>query len=309
MNALVLKTTGKNYTVRTVEGIIVECGLKGVFRNKGIKSTNPIVVGDNVEIAQESDRWMIVKLIERKNFIVRRSVNLSKQSHILASNIDQAILMITLDRPITTTAFVDRFLVAANASNIEVILLFNKIDLYNSKLLENKKELEEVYRLAGYKTISISVLNDNLLSIKNIMKDKLNMIAGHSGVGKSTLINQLQPNLRLATKVVSESNNQGQHTTTFSQLYELDFGGSIIDTPGIKGFGLVDVQISDIASLFPEFIAIRNSCKYYNCIHKNEPECAVKLAVENGYISKSRYTNYLSMITEDDGNTFRKEKY
>jgi ribosome biogenesis GTPase len=309
MNALVLKTTGNNYTVRTVDGIVLECRLKGIFRKKDIKSTNPIVVGDNVRISKESDSWMIFELLERKNFIVRKSVNLSKQKHILAANIDQVILMITLDSPVTTTVFIDRFLVAANASNIEAVLLFNKVDVYDSILLKNKEKLEDIYQSAGYKTISISVLNDDLVLIQNIMKDKLNLISGHSGVGKSTLINRLQPDLNLNTTVVSESHNQGQHTTTFSQLYDLDFGGSIIDTPGIKGFGLVDVVVNDVANLFPEFVAVRNSCKYYNCIHKNEPECAVKLAVEDGSISKSRYTNYLNMIDEDQENIYRQEKY
>ena len=308
MNGVVIKATGKRYTVKTADGEIVQCRLKGKFRIQGIKSTNPIVVGDKVEVEQESELWMIVKLHERKNNILRKSVNLSKQTHIIAANIDQAILMITLDSPVTTTGFIDRFLVSANAYGVEVILLLNKIDLLDDTMQKNKNNLQEVYEKIGYKFFAFSVLNDDLSVIKNLMKGKVNMISGHSGVGKSTLINKLQPNLNIDTKQVSDTHKQGQHTTTFSELHDLDFGASIIDTPGIRGFGLVELAPEEIGNYFPEFFAIKQKCKYHNCIHKNEPDCAVKTALENGEIAESRYKNYLNMLLEEEDN-FRTNDY
>jgi ribosome biogenesis GTPase len=308
MNGVVIKATGKRYTVKTTDGEIVQCRLKGKFRIQGIKSTNPIVVGDKVELEQESELWMIIKLHERKNNILRKSVNLSKQTHIIAANIDQAILMITLDSPVTTTGFIDRFLVSANAYGVEVILLLNKIDLLDDTMQKNKNNLQEVYEKIGYKFFAFSVLNDDLSAIKTLMKGKVNMISGHSGVGKSTLINKLQPNLNIDTKQVSDTHKQGQHTTTFSELHDLDFGASIIDTPGIRGFGLVELTPNDIGNYFPEFFAIKQKCKYHNCIHKNEPDCAVKTALGNGEIAESRYKNYLNMLLEEEDN-FRTNDY
>ena len=308
MNGVVIKATGKRYTVKIVDGEIVQCRLKGKFRIQGIKSTNPIVVGDKVEVEQESELWMIVKLHERKNNILRKSVNLSKQTHIIAANIDQAILMITLDSPVTTTGFIDRFLVSANAYGVEVILLLNKIDLLDDTMQKNKNNLQEVYEKIGYKFFAFSVLNDDLSVIKTLMKGKVNMISGHSGVGKSTLINKLQPNLNIDTKQVSDTHKQGQHTTTFSELHDLDFGASIIDTPGIRGFGLVELTPNEIGNYFPEFFAIKQKCKYHNCIHKNEPDCAVKTALGNGEIAGSRYKNYLNMLLEEEDN-FRTNDY
>jgi ribosome biogenesis GTPase len=308
MNGVVIKATGKRYTVKIVDGEIVQCRLKGKFRIQGIKSTNPIVVGDKVEVEQESELWMIVKLHERKNNILRKSVNLSKQTHIIAANIDQAILMITLDSPVTTTGFIDRFLVSANAYGVEVILLLNKIDLLDDTMQKNKNNLQEVYEKIGYKFFAFSILNDDLSVIKTLMKGKVNMISGHSGVGKSTLINKLQPNLNIDTKQVSDTHKQGQHTTTFSELHDLDFGASIIDTPGIRGFGLVELTPNEIGNYFPEFFAIKQKCKYHNCIHKNEPDCAVKTALGNGKIAESRYKNYLNMLLEEEDN-FRTNDY
>ena len=300
MNGIVIKTTGKYYSVKTDTNEIVQCGLKGKFRIAGIKSTNPIVVGDKVELEQQSELWMIVKLHERKNHILRKSVNLSKQTHIIGANIDQAILMITLDSPMTTTGFIDRFLVAANAYGITVILLFNKIDLLKDKLKLEQANLQKVYEKIGYKCFALSVINDDLSQIKALMKNKVNMVSGHSGVGKSTLINKLQPNLNINTKEISGTHKQGQHTTTFSELHELDFGASIIDTPGIRGFGLVELQSSEIGNYFPEFFALKTACKFHNCIHKNEPNCAVKIDLEKGEIAESRYKNYLNMLVEEE---------
>jgi ribosome biogenesis GTPase len=308
MNGIVIKATGKRYTIKTADGEIVQCRLKGKFRIQGIKSTNPIVVGDKVDLQQESELWMIIKLHERKNNILRKSVNLSKQTHIIAANIDQAILMITLDSPVTTTGFIDRFLVSANAYGVEVILLLNKIDLLDDTMQKNKNNLQEVYEKIGYKFFAFSVLNDDLSVIKTLMKGKVNMISGHSGVGKSTLINKLQPNLNIDTKQVSDTHKQGQHTTTFSELHDLDFGASIIDTPGIRGFGLVELTPNEIGNYFPEFFAIKQKCKYHNCIHKNEPDCAVKTALGNGEIAESRYKNYLNMLLEEEDN-FRTNDY
>jgi ribosome biogenesis GTPase / thiamine phosphate phosphatase len=300
MNGIVIKTTGKYYSVKTDTNEIVQCGLKGKFRIAGIKSTNPIVVGDKVELEQQSELWMIVKLHERKNHILRKSVNLSKQTHIIGANIDQAILMITVQSPITTTGFIDRFLVAANAYGITVLLLFNKIDLLKDKLKLEQENLQKVYEKIGYKCFALSVINDDLSLVKALMKNKVNMVSGHSGVGKSTLINKLQPNLNINTKEVSDTHKQGQHTTTFSELHDLDFGASIIDTPGIRGFGLVELQPSEIGNYFPEFFALKTACKFHNCIHKNEPNCAVKIDLEKGEIAESRYKNYLNMLVEEE---------
>jgi len=308
MNGVVIKTTGKRYTVKTDSGEIVQCRLKGKFRIKGIKSTNPIVVGDKVEVEQESELWMIVKLHKRKNHILRKSVNLSKQTHIIAANIDQALLMITLDSPVTTTGFIDRFLVAANAYGIEVVLLFNKTDLLDDELQTQQEDLQKVYEKIGHICFATSVINDDLSAIKELMKGKVNMISGHSGVGKSTLINYLQPDLHINTKEVSDTHKQGQHTTTFSELHELDFGASIIDTPGIRGFGLVEIEPSEIGNYFPEFFAIKQKCKFHNCIHKNEPDCVVKSALENGEIAESRHKNYLNMLVEEEEH-FRTNNY
>ena len=308
MNGVVIKTTGKRYTVKTEVGDIVQSRLKGKFRIAGIKSTNPIVVGDKVEVVQESELWMIVKLHARKNHILRKSVNLSKQTHIIAANIDQALLMITLDSPVTTTGFIDRFLVAANAYGIEVVLLFNKIDLLSDELKTQQENLQKIYEKIGYTCFATSVINDDLSQIKQLMKGRVNMISGHSGVGKSTLINKLQADLNINTKEVSDTHHQGQHTTTFSELHDLDFGASIIDTPGIRGFGLVELDSSEIGNYFQEFFALKSGCKFHNCIHENEPNCAVKLALENGEIAESRHKNYLKMLVEEEEN-FRTNDY
>ena len=299
MKALVIKSTGSWYDVEAENGNLYKCRIKGKFRTKQIKSTNPVVVGDYVEIVSEDENWMINKLYERKNKIVRRSVNLSKQTHIIAANIDQAILMITLKSPETFTAFIDRFLVSAQAFGVEVILLFNKVDIYDKSTLLELENLKNIYTQIGYKCISVSVIIDELKELQDIIKAKNTLISGHSGVGKSTLINKLL-GTDIPTNEISLSHEQGQHTTTFSHLYKLNNGGAIIDTPGIKGFGLIDIETKDICDLFPEFFRLKSNCKFNNCIHINEPNCKVLEALANGEISKHRYQNYLNMLENEE---------
>ena len=299
MKALVIKSTGSWYDVEAENGNLYKCRIKGKFRTKQIKSTNPVVVGDYVEIVSEDENWMINKLYERKNKIVRRSVNLSKQTHIIAANIDQAILMITLKSPETFTAFIDRFLVSAQAFGVEVILLFNKVDIYDKSTLLELENLKNIYTQIGYKCISISVIIDELKELQDIIKAKNTLISGHSGVGKSTLINKLL-GTDIPTNEISLTHEQGQHTTTFSHLYKLNNGGAIIDTPGIKGFGLIDIETKDICDLFPEFFRLKSNCKFNNCIHINEPNCKVLEELANGKISKHRYQNYLTMLENEE---------
>ena len=299
MKALVIKSTGSWYDVEAENGNLYKCRIKGKFRTKQIKSTNPVVVGDYVEIVSEDENWMINKLYERKNKIVRRSVNLSKQTHIIAANIDQAILMITLKSPETFTAFIDRFLVSAQAFGVEVILLFNKVDIYEKAILLELENLKKIYTQIGYKCISVSVISDELKELQDIIKAKNTLISGHSGVGKSTLINKLL-GTDIPTNEISLTHEQGQHTTTFSHLYKLNNGGAIIDTPGIKGFGLIDIETKDICDLFPEFFRLKSNCKFNNCIHINEPNCKVLEALANGEISKHRYQNYLNMLGNEE---------
>ena len=308
MKALVIKSTGSWYDVESEDGNFYKCRIKGKFRTENIKSTNPIVVGDYVEINSDSESWMIENLYDRKNMIIRKSVNLSKQTHIIAANIDQAILIITLQSPLTTTGFIDRFLVSAKAFGVEVILFFNKVDLYNKKLLSQKENLMRVYSKIGYRCMSLSALFDNMNEVKSILKNKNNLISGHSGSGKSTLINKLLGNSNILTKEISQRHDQGQHTTTFSELYRLDFGGTIIDTPGIKGFGLVNIDLDRLSDFFPEFLSLKEDCKFNNCRHIKEPNCKVKEALEKDQISKVRYLNYLSML-ETEESIYRTNNY
>ncbi len=308
MQGVVTKSTGSWYTVKTEDGVLRQCRIKGKFRIQGIKSTSPVVVGDFVTVQEESDNWMIVDLHERKNYIVRKSVNLSKQTHIIAANINQAILVVTIENPITTTSFIDRFLASAKAYGIDVLLLFNKQDIYSEEVMKTQKSFRSIYEKIGYKCLSLSVLNDDLIDLKSLMKGKVNVISGHSGVGKSTLINKLQPGLSLATKEISEQHQQGQHTTTFSEMHELDFGATIIDTPGIRGFGLVEIEKQELSDYFVEFFALKSDCKFHNCIHVNEPHCAVKDAISKGEVANSRYRSYLNMLEEEEEN-YRINRY
>jgi len=290
MDGVVIKSTGSWYTVRTDKGDIVECRIRGIFRLSGIKSTNPVTVGDIVDfdIEENSKNGIITSIHERKNYIIRKSVKLSKQTHIIAANIDQVFLLVTLEDPPTFTSFIDRFLATAEAYSIPAILIFNKIDLYNKELLEQKQKLENIYRDIGYECIDISATkNVNIDKLKIMMKDKVSMFSGHSGVGKSTLINTIHPELDLKIAEISTQHKQGQHTTTFAEMHSLPFGGYIIDTPGIKGFGVVDFSKEEIGDFFPEIFALKQNCKFNNCLHMNEPDCAIKRAVEKGEIAAS----------------------
>ena len=306
---MVVKSTGSWYSVRTSDGEYLDCRIRGKFRIQGLKSTNPIAVGDIVLLSKEGDDYLIYEILERKNYIVRKSVNLSKQVHIIASNIDQAFLIVTLASPSTSVGFIDRFLVTAEAYQIPTILVFNKVDLYDEFDREYHDEIIEMYSTAGYECIETSALEElNITALTAKMKDKVTLLSGHSGVGKSTLVNLIDSELDLATQQVSDAHQKGMHTTTFAEMYALDFGGFIIDTPGIKGFGLVDVEESELADYFPEMRSIKGSCKFHNCKHVNEPKCAVKDAVENNAIHPVRYDSYLAIL-EDDGNQYREFKY
>ena len=311
MTGVVTKSTGSWYTVRTEDHTVINCRIKGKFRLSGIKSTNPVTVGDivDIEIEESNDNGIIHTIHDRKNYIIRKSVNLSKQTHIIAANIDQAFLLVTLKDPQTFTSFIDRFLATAEAYSITAIILFNKIDIYDKELLKQKQELEQIYRAIGYECLDVSAKeNINIGKLKTIMKGRVNMFSGHSGVGKSTLINTISPELNLKTSEISIQHKQGQHTTTFAEMFELPFGGYIIDTPGIKGFGVVDFEEEEIGDYFPEFFALKQQCKFNNCLHTNEPKCAIKEAVENHQIAFSRYKSYLQLLAGEDEN-YRVDDY
>ena len=305
MTGLVYKSTGSWYTVKSEQGDFIECRMKGKFRIKGIKSTNPIAVGDWVdyELEETSDAvtGTIHTIHERKNYIVRKSVNLSHQMHIIASNIDRVFLLITINNPPTTTNFIDRFLVTAEAYGIETVLVFNKIDTLDETTLDEQLYLQHLYQEIGYQCLRVSSTEmKGIDQIKELMIGKVSMFSGHSGVGKSTLVNALEPNLQLKTKVISEQSMQGQHTTTFAEMYDLSFNARIIDTPGIKGFGIVDMVKEEISGYFPEFFKLKDNCKFNNCLHKDEPHCAIKKALEDDQISWSRYKSYLKILEGDE---------
>ncbi|WP_159800170.1 ribosome small subunit-dependent GTPase A [Flavobacterium sp. MK4S-17] len=304
MTGLVYKSTGSWYTVKAHDGAFYECRIKGKFRIKGIKSTNPVAVGDIVDFeTEESGNGVITNIHERKNYIIRKSVNLSKQVHIIASNIDKVFLLVTINNPPTTTSFIDRFLVTAEAYDIEAVLVFNKTDTFTDEMLDEQLYLQYVYSTIGYKCLRVSsVQGKGIAELKEEMQGNVSMFSGHSGVGKSTLINTLQPSLNLKTQQISEQHSQGQHTTTFAEMFDLDFGAKIIDTPGIRGFGIVDMEKDELGDYFPEFFALKDQCKFNNCLHKDEPHCAVKEALENDEIAWSRYRSYLQMLEGEDDN-------
>jgi ribosome biogenesis GTPase len=311
MKGTVYKSTGSWYLIKNENGVFFNCRIKGKFRIQGIKSTNPIAVGDIVDFSVEKNGdeqiGVITKIHERKNYIIRKSVNLSKQTHIIASNIDVVFLLVTINNPVTTTSFIDRFLVTAEAYGIEAILVFNKIDTLDETSLEEQLFLQAIYSEIGYQCIRVSAKEGKgIEALKDLMRNRVSMFSGHSGVGKSTLVNALDSNLNLKTAEISEQHQQGQHTTTFAEMFDLDFGAKIIDTPGIRGFGIVDMEPEEIGDYFPEFFALKDQCKFNNCLHKEEPKCAVKQALENDEIPWSRYQSYLQIL-EGDEETYRND--
>lgn len=305
---LVIKSTGSWYTVKDETGERFECRIKGNLRIKGLKTTNPVAVGDWVDFEflskESSDQKMNIGLIyavsERSNYIIRRSQNLSKQAHIIAANIDQAFLVVTINYPVTTTTFIDRFLASAEAYRIPVVLIFNKTDRYNTEQTVLMNELIRLYETIGYQCLKTSATEPSGLDdLKRMMINKISVFNGHSGVGKSTIINSLQPGLNLRTREISDYHETGKHTTTFSELYELHFGGYIIDTPGIKAFGMLEMEPWEISHYFTEIFKISSGCQYNNCSHTHEPACAVKEALKKGEIAESRYISYLGLLELD----------
>ena len=301
MKGIVTKSTGSWYHLRTKDGTTYQARIRGKFRIANIKHTNPIAVGDEVDFEiDKDDIAVITKIYDRKNYIIRKSVNLSKKTHIIASNIDVAFLVVTMSNPKTSFGFIDRFLITAEAYQIPVVILFNKIDVYQQDELDDLLLYKHIYNSIGYESIDISAETGlNLDLVKDLMKDKVSLVSGHSGVGKSTLLNALHPDLNLKTHQVSDFNSKGQHTTTFAQMFEWPFGGFIIDTPGIKEFGLVHIEKSELQNYFPEILELRSECKFDNCIHVNEPKCAVRDAVDAMEIAPSRYESYLTFLEED----------
>ena len=313
MNGIVYKSTGSWYTVKLENGSFLDCRIKGKFRTKGIKSTNPVAVGDAVSVLVSDDTNEKVGVIsvihDRKNYIVRKSVNLSKQTHIIAANIDQMFILVTLKDPVTHLSFVDRLLATAEAYSVSVVLLFNKVDIYSEEELLEVKYLANMYREIGYTCLGVSAITGkNIDKLTSLMKDKVSMFSGHSGVGKSTLVNSIAPGLDLKTAKISDQHAQGQHTTTFAEMYELDFGAKIIDTPGIKGFGVVNMEKEEVGDYFPEFFKLKAACKFNNCLHIEEPHCAIKKALDKDQLSWSRYKSYVQMVNEDD-NQYRSDIY
>jgi ribosome biogenesis GTPase len=314
VQGIVYKSTGSWYSVKAENGQFYDCRIKGKFRIKGIKSTNPVAVGDLVTFELESvgdeTLGIIIAISERKNYIIRKSVNLSKQVHIIAANLDQAFLMVTLNNPTTYTSFIDRFLVTAEAYDIPVVILFNKMDSYDAEEVVEVDYLIELYRQIGYKTIPISAKNgENIEQVRELMVNKTSMFSGNSGVGKSTLINALEPDLELKTAEISEQHLQGQHTTTFAEMYDLSFHARIIDTPGIRGFGIVEMEKAEIGDYFPEFFELKSACKFNNCLHLDEPKCAIKEGLGNNSLAWSRYRSYVQMLEEDVEENYRTDMY
>lgn len=307
MQGLVIKNTGSWYTVKTIEGSVVECKIKGNFRLKGIRSTNPVAVGDHVEIELNSQNTAFITAIgDRKNYIIRKSQNLSKQSHIIAANVDQAFLVVTVERPQTSTTFIDRFLATAEAYSVPVVLVFNKTDLLDDSLMRYQRMMTDLYETVGYKCVAVSAeTGEGMDGLMEMLRDRITLLSGHSGVGKSTMINRLLPGVNLRTAEISDAHNTGMHTTTFSEMLPLPGGGYIIDTPGIKGFGTFDMEPEELTSYFKEIFRFSKDCRFSNCTHTHEPGCAVLKAVEDHYIAASRYQSYLSMLEDKDGNKYR----
>ena len=302
MKGIVIKSTGSRITVRQEDGGRLDCKLKGQFRIRGIRTTNPVAIGDKIiyELIPGENTGLISEILPRDNYIIRKAKKLSKESHILAANIDRAFLIVTLMLPKTSTGFIDRFLVTSTGYYIPASLIFNKIDLYDDALNAREKELRDVYEMVGYSCYSVSALmGTNLDQIRGLLTGRINLFSGYSGAGKSALITAIEPSLNLRTADISEMHLQGKHTTTFTEMYELSGGGFIIDTPGIKEFGLIDFDKSEIARCFPEMDRLLTHCQYKNCSHTHEPGCAVKEALKTGEVSQLRYNSYLSILNDE----------
>ena len=307
MHGLVIKNTGSWYTVYTDDGQLIDSKIKGNFRLKGIRSTNPVAVGDFVEITCNQEGTAFITAIDdRRNYIIRKSSNLSKQSHIIAANVDQAFLVVTVNYPETSTKFIDRFLASAEAYRVPVVLVFNKCDLLSAEELHYQEMMMQLYDTIGYQCVSVSAIEGTGLdTLHDLMKEKITLLSGHSGVGKSTLINSLLPGVNLRTSEISDAHNTGMHTTTFSEMLKLPDGGWLIDTPGIKGFGTFDMEREELSSYFREIFHFSKNCRFNNCTHTHEPGCAVLQAVNDHYIAESRYESYLSMLDDKDENKYR----
>jgi len=302
LKGLVIKNTGSWYTVLTDDGQLLDCKVKGNFRLRGIRSTNPVAVGDRVSVSGDT---FITEIEDRRNYIIRKSINLSKQSHIIAANVDQALLVVTVNRPQTNTTFIDRFLASAEAYRVPVVLVFNKTDLLDDDEQHYQQMLIHLYETVGYECRAISAgTGEGVDELKPMLKDKITLLSGNSGVGKSTLINRLVPNVNLRTAEISDAHQTGQHTTTFSEMIPFD-GGWLIDTPGIKGFGTFDIEPEELTSYFREIFRFSKDCRFSNCTHTHEPGCAVLQALEDHYIAQSRYQSYLSMLNDKDESKYR----
>jgi len=301
MRGLVTKSTGSWYTVLGEDGQRIACRIKGKFRTKGIETTNPVAVGDWVEYEPDGENGIITRLVPRRNYIIRKSINLSKQAQIIGANLDQAVLVVTLASPPTSLGFIDRFLVTAEAYGIPAALVFNKLDLFSEEGLAILREYTEVYEGIGYPCLRVSALDGtNIDQFKALLRDRVTLLSGHSGVGKSTLINAIEPGAQLKTGEISEWSDKGKHTTTFAEMVELSFGGKLIDTPGIRELGIVDIEPAELSHFFPEMRLRLNACRFHNCRHINEPGCAILAAVESGAIQPSRYAGYVSMYHNRD---------
>ena len=311
INGVVYRSTGSWYDVKLEDGTLIKSRIKGKFRTKGLRTTNPLAVGDYVHlIKNDIGEYIVDEIQERKNYIIRKSVNLSKEAHIIASNIDLAVLLVTISNPATATGFIDRFTVTAEAYHIPLHIVFNKIDLYDDRDKKTLHEWESTYSKANYNNLCISAkTGEGLSELSTFIANKTTLIAGNSGAGKSTLINQIIPNLALKTGNISTTHMTGKHTTTFAEMFDVNESTRIIDTPGIKGFGLVDFKKEELGMYFPEMMALLDQCKFHNCKHINEPGCEVLNQLKQGNLSISRYQSYLSMYQDDPENNYRQNMY
>ena len=310
INGLVYRSTGSWYDVKLETGEFIEARLVGKLRTKGIRTTNPIAVGDKVSLIIDDDNNAVIQsIVQRRNYVIRKSVNLSKEAHIIAANVDLAILIVTVSYPVTSPGFIDRFTVTTEAYGIPLLIVFNKIDLFDEKDIELLQSYEEAYQIAGYPTLRTSAQEKiGINELEGLIEGKTVLFSGNSGAGKSTLINALNSGFELKTGELSSSHQTGKHTTTFAEMFDLSFGAHIIDTPGIKGFGVVDMDSAELDQYFPEMFVIKSDCKFHNCQHLHEPQCAVKAAVDAGLIAASRYKSYLQILEGEDVN-YRTDSY